>query len=199
MTLSLAALHLMHMCETQSSFLAKSLEVGDYYTLPIRTNEPSISSQLMLVLPFLIVCPPTMTADSTVHKSNHMCIVQSMFTTECSQVGYWSNKRPFRINEPDISFHVIPFSNAILVCPTLIRLKLALPHCQPMHRREIQPMQTTKFMKVEDRDFIAIRINEALPNLRANIPRRTGDRTDVESEFRIGTLTLINPFLLSAQ
>src|SRR5262245_57701475 len=72
MTLSLAALHLMHMCETQSSFLAKSLEVGDYYTLPIRTNEPSISSQLMIVLPSLIVCPPTMTADSTVHKSNQI-------------------------------------------------------------------------------------------------------------------------------
>src|SRR5262250_1334517 len=100
----------------------------------------------MPVLPSLLVRPPAMTTYSPVYDSYHMCIVQSMFTTECGQIGDWSDMRTFRINEPVISFHVIPLPNAVFVRPPFIRFQLALPNRQPMHRRKIQASLTAKFI-----------------------------------------------------
>src|SRR5262249_49867852 len=103
------------------------------------------------------------------------------------------------VNESIVSLDIITLTDAVFMRPTLIRLQLALSHRQPMHRREIQSMPTAKFLKIEYGDLITTRIKEAFPNLRESVSRRTSDRIDVESDFPICTLALINPFLLNAQ
>jgi hypothetical protein len=145
---TLAALDLVHVYNSQVACSAECRKIGNDGKCTARRHETGVVAGGLSRFTAL-VRPPTVADDPSVCYGHHVCLIEPVLAAEFREIDDRRRGRSARVDKAIVAFDIVALADAVLMCPSLVRLEFAHAFCEPMHGREVQTVLTAKFVEID--------------------------------------------------